>query len=43
MPYFDYTTDIKVLYWRQWFHEEPLTTMDSFHCTKASFQMAKKG
>jgi len=28
---------IKVLYWNQWFLEEPLTTMESFHCTKGSF------
>ncbi len=25
---------IKILYWHLWFHEEPLTSMESFHCTK---------
>jgi len=27
---------IKVVYWHLWFHEEPLTLMESFHSTKRS-------
>ncbi len=27
---------LRVLYWHWWFHEEPLTFMKSFHCTKSS-------
>ncbi len=32
---------IKVLYWHLWFHEEHLTSMQPFHCTKASLQWKK--
>jgi len=28
---------IKELYWHLWFHEEPLTSMELFHCTKGSW------
>ncbi len=27
---------IKVLYWPPWFHEEPLTPMEPYHCTEDS-------
>ncbi len=29
---------INVLYWHRWFHEEPLTSMKPFHCTKVSYR-----
>ncbi len=27
----------KVLYWHLWFHEEPLTFVEPFHCTKGPY------
>ncbi len=27
----------KKMYWCRWFHEEPLTSMEPFHCIKSSY------
>ncbi len=32
---------IKVLYWHQWFHKEPLPSMEPFNSTKGSLQWRK--
>ncbi len=31
----------KVIYWYQSFHEDPLTSMETFHCTKGTLKWKK--